>query len=170
MSRTTLYRVYKTTATPIAEYGNSWGSAPALWNLIWSQHVERGEPFPMWKILVGEGTRLWRCAERADVPFHRRLALAFTFDNAIVRPSNTALVADALDKTHLEILSLTQASWSHFAAIADGMRAAKIDKRCLGLGLGCTSVCDPWENGNRAREPWDSVAYVRSSRKTGKAS
>ena len=173
VSHSTLWLVHKTTARVLAEYRNGHGSAPPIWDLLWSRYVERGRRFPIHtERRHGE---LWALASERRVAESHRIALGLTFDRVVVSlaPASLVRVADALDEVHREILdtdypmseyefSRGKWTWTHLPAIARHLRACSMpctcdDARCLGkvfrrisrgalgIGLGCTSVNDLFE-------------------------
>lgn len=158
MSTTTLWAVYKSKVTVVAEYQNGHGSGPALWDLMAKRYLHMPMPWG-----GDDLKRLWKLATDRTVVEHLRITHAATFDYAMIPVANLEIAATAFEKAHEDILRLTDWTWSHWAAIAADLRklAAKHDHRMLGVGIGCTSVSDPWEEfEHRIRDPWDCISYA----------
>lgn len=143
MSCTTVYEIYKTKASAIKELRNSHGSGPAIWNYIslkctgkkfqWYPEEETKKFWPLWK------SPLLNDSERA--------VLLCTYDMGYVEINKLYEFSAACFELHKKIIGKTDWTWSHFEAIGNEAVGlyAKHDHRCLGLGVGCTSVSDPWE-------------------------
>jgi hypothetical protein len=150
MSRSTLYQVFRTTTREVAEYKNSWGSAPALWNLLGKEYLGQERA-----IIMQDARPLWRLASDPRVPTAIRMVHAFTFDLALCPIGRVAELAAACDKAYSYVKKRNPETVNHWQAIAGDLRvlAKKHDYRCIGAGLGCTSVNDPWESW--ITDPWD---------------
>jgi hypothetical protein len=190
MSHSTLWACYRTKVVRLAEYRNGHGSAPPIWDLLWSTYVEQGMKLPLMR---EERLReLWALGTDPKVAEHHRLALQFTFDRCVVPSSLWQTMATALRTCHSEIVGRplrwaplyigakesepTAWEWSHLPAIArhletladpslipvcdsdctgcDKSRARRyfvqvVRPRAIGVGLGCTSVSDPFEEVKR---------------------
>lgn len=144
MSSSTLYEVFKTTARPINKYRNGHGSAPPVWGYLggeylgWDGYMFSRDMGPLWKLFYDQ-----------SVPSYLQFALGFTFDGALLDPSKLKQCADWSEMTYEALLHSKH--WgpdkvNHWHAIAEDLRNYKCDKRALGVGIGCTSVCDPWES------------------------
>ena len=83
------------------------------------------------------------------------MALAMTCDYMVAPVNHLRKFADAFDKVSDEILELTEFTWSHWAGIAADVRAIdeKHDSRLSGVGVGCTSVDDPWASWDAKQSP-----------------
>lgn len=175
MSSSTLWRVFKTTARVVNRYTNGSGSGPPVWDLLWRTYVGptlgeadmagvayRPKDDPCLRLRYplhehGLRDRLWALANDTRVAEHHHVALCVTADRTLVGVPNLVECAEHLERVAAEIVA--GGSWSHMAAIAADLRAeskSKRDRRVIGYGLGCTSVCDPWETWAREKtpEPW----------------
>ena len=158
MSTTTLWAVYKSKVTAVAEYQNSHGSGPAIWDLMAKRYLHIPMPWG------GENLkRLWALATDRTVAEHLRITHAATFDYAMIPVAKLGTAAEAFEKAHDDIIRLTDWTWNHWSAIAADLRKMSTahDRRLVGAGIGCTSIGDPWEEfKHRDREPWDCVAHA----------
>jgi len=158
MSSTSLYEVYRTTVTCLEELRNSWGSAPPVWDYISLKC--RGKNFMMYP----EDKEFWPLWKSDKLTKNERAVLLSTYDNNFVETGRLMEFSVACKEVHDLILKNTDMEWSHWEAI--GMEAEKLskkhDKRCLGLGIGCTSVCDLWEQWDYKKDNIDGVySYVK---------
>lgn len=147
MSYTSVYAVYKTKAITLKELGNSHLSAALLWEYLSQKY--RGKEFCMWS--ESDAKDFWPIWKKPEVSYFERIVLASTYDMAIVDIELLEAYARACEKIYSII-----GKGNHFQAIAAEARnlLKKHDYRCLGLGIGCTSVCDPWERDNSNGEQW----------------
>lgn len=158
MSSSDLYRVYRTKATHFAELRNGWGSAPVVWRHLVVRFLWRAPH----DYLRSDNDELWRLTKDPRVPLPLRLVHAFCCDQAVCPIDRLTDLADACDCVYQ--ITLDRQTVNHWAAIAKLLREHKPLARQVGVGLSCTSVCDPWsgwkpENTQRA---WDIFAYVES--------
>ena len=145
MSSTALWEVYKTTAHVIAEYRNSHGSGPPIWAIMGTRYLGWDSPY-RW-----EDNNLWGLYKKQEIPLQWRFALLLTCDGALIPAKKEYLEQAAgwceLVGKELEVDAIWGTSKvNHWAAIGKDIRNYKPKARVIGLGLGCTSVCDPWEN------------------------
>jgi hypothetical protein len=169
MSYSTLWAVYRTTATEIAEYGNSWLSAPPLWNFLWREYVNRNDTgYPVSEARMKP---LWDLAADSRVPLDLRIAHAMTFDHAIVKARDFRKVEEALRAVYGILQRGGACPNSHWWAVgtAIGDLKGKLPKKAIGVGLGCTSVSDDWnhyreKHGRVDYRIWDAVEYAKSAR------
>jgi hypothetical protein len=161
MSSSTLYAVFRTTATRIAEYRNSYGTAPAIWGHMCEEYLH--EDRSSWLFGVRD-KGLWDLAKNPAVPEHLRLCHVFTFDHALVPRDCLGRMADALNLAYSDLIRRHPNHVNHWQAIAADLRKAKVDRRALGIGLGCTSVADPWASYRHTKGegsmPFDCVAWA----------
>jgi hypothetical protein len=141
MSTSDLYKVYKTKAKHVAEYRNGWGTGPVLWDYLCVNHL--GLPDMDW-LINSSHHPMW--ALKVDKGIHRnmRLVHAMCHDHVIISKELMPAVADACDYVYKYTHELFPNKANHWAEIAEDLRKIKVDKRCLGVGLSCTSVCDNW--------------------------
>lgn len=152
MSHSTLYAVYRTKATALAEYRNGHGTAPMIWGLLSERFL--GVDFHM--SMSGDVEPLWKLAYDKSVSEHLRITHAFTFDQGMCRLANTERLIPSLRKADADIIESKEGRWSHFNQIANSLEDHKSDHRMIGYGLGCTSVSDPWEFRDASDyAPWD---------------
>jgi hypothetical protein len=149
MSCTSVYAVYKTKATCIKELKNGWGSGPAVWDYISLKCT--GERMPSF----GDNKEFWKLWKSDKLTTNEKAVLLSTYDMAFVEVDRLKEFSEACHCLHEKIISDTHWKWNHFDSIGDSALelSKNHDRRCLGLGIGCTSVCDPWE-GNSDREQW----------------
>jgi hypothetical protein len=152
MSTSHLYRIYRTKATQFAEYHNSHGSAPVVWGHLRERFLGQ-ERFGFYQ----DDKPLWALARDPRVPLPLRLCHAFTFDLAFCPVEHIAGLADACER--VAEITADARYVNHWAAIAADLKTHKAKVRQIGVGLGCTSVCDPWEQW-RDEKSFDMWAYV----------
>ena len=73
----------------IAEFANSWGTAPAIWRPLTKRYVALGR-YEHW---LQSLDRLWPLADDERLPLHHRAALALTFDRWYVARAHYARLA-----------------------------------------------------------------------------
>lgn len=97
MSRTTVYAIYPgEKIEEIAEYNNSWGSAPVIWSAIYDKYLKPpGELYQSW--MGKEGEKLWAIADDEGYSQWLRNVLRMTFDRAIIKSENFQQAADDLE-------------------------------------------------------------------------
>ncbi len=141
MSYTSVYAVYKTKATNLKELRNGYGSGSAIWDYIALKLT--GKKLPMFDKLDWFWP-LWKDPRLND---NERAVLLSTYDYAVVEVEYLKEFSKACKKVSNSIISDTEWTWNHFADIGEQSEilSKKHDYRCVGLGIGCTSVCDPWE-------------------------
>lgn len=144
MSYTSVYAVYKTKATSLSEFGNGHGSGPAIWDYISIKLFKRKFS------CFGDNDEFWKSYKDNRLSRNEKAVLLSTYDMAIVEVDHLEEFAAACKEIHDLIINETHWTWNHFKDIGEQAEALnkKHDYRCLGLGIGCTSVCDPWEPYN----------------------
>lgn len=169
MSTTTLNLIYKTKAVQYAEYPNGHGSAPPIWEYMCTQHLKEEYSF----FDDPQMGRICKLALNNTVPLNRRLTCVATFDYAVMPVGKLIEFATAFEETHRAILCASEWTWSHWAAIAKDVAAiaAKHDHRLVGVGIGCTSVSDPWEwwEPTEGTKGWDAYEYVTAKQQSDAA-
>ncbi len=134
----------------IAEFRNAHGFCPAIWTPICRKHL--GNEYE-W--LTGKPERLWPLYKDERMPLHWRVALACSYDHAIISESSRRLVADCLRKFYSETWVSGYAN--HLSAIADKLDALPLD--CIGACFHGTSVSEnPWnlyDEDKDAMVPYD---------------
>lgn len=74
-------------AVTAAEYGNSHGGQPRIWDCLYNKYVkDHRKEHDSW--LFGNTKALWALADRKDLPLFERAVMAFTFDYATVEKAN----------------------------------------------------------------------------------
>lgn len=145
MSRSTIYAVYRTKATPIAEFSNGWGSAPPLWDYLWDTYID---PSKQTTWLTCDGwNRLYPFIHDARLAECLRRCLAWTFDDFIIKRSQLTAMAASCCYTDEAVRAHGKWGWTHWVAFARCLKEygdKSHDRRLLGVGLSCTSVADPW--------------------------
>jgi len=160
MSYTSLYAVYKTKAVNVEEFHNGSGSGPAIWDYISIKHD--GNKMPMFGKNLDYFWDLWK-----DSKYDRDEKAVFmsTFDNALIEIDHLEEFSKACLKIHDNIIKHTEWQWNHFSDIGETalFLHRNHDHRCIGLGIGCTSVCDPWECWKpKEKECWGVYAEIDS--------
>ena len=161
MSYSTVWKVYKTTATSYAEFGNSHGSAPPVWDWLgqnylgWKEYgwLHNSDLRPMWE--------LW---EDVSVPVHMRFALLATFDDGVVEVEDLARAAELASRVYDTLYNPQKVNHWEKLSIAYIELSAIKDKRVQGIALGCTSVSDPWWY-RKEREPFNIIHHLDLSGK-----
>jgi hypothetical protein len=154
MSESSLFLVYKNMSRGYEEYRNGHGTGPMIWG-----HLEQLYGLPRW---VSDNKKLWALARDPKVPVHLRLCHAFTFDRAVTPVHNLLEMAEALELAHEDIVKGRENGWSHFADIANDLRAIhkKHNRYLVGLALNCTSVADVWTYRMKAKDGWNCYKYA----------
>lgn len=140
MSCTSLYELFNTKVNCIAELRNGHGSGPAIWDYISLKVLgKRFDPF--------DDEEFWPSYKSDKLDDDEKVVLLSTYDNAFVEIANMIEFSKSCRKLHRAIIETTGWDWSHFEAIAEAAEklAKKHDPRCKGMAIGCTSVCDVWE-------------------------
>lgn len=143
MSRTTLYRIFKTATRTVQEYHNSHLSAPAIWGYLCVKYLN--EERHKW-ICRNDNKKLWDLWKNLEVPKPIRAAHLFTMDGATIPFQHKDEIGCLFKEAH-KILRTDQPDYgSHWEDIGETLINNKqSDNRMIGFGLGCTSVSDPWE-------------------------
>jgi hypothetical protein len=143
MSYTSLYKVYKTKRIEIEEFRNSHGSAPPVW-----EYLAETQFGLRYYNDINPMSLLWNLAYDKKVNLHVRLCHAFTFDYAYVSPEHFALMSDSAARMNviLEAWPKWAGCVNHWGLISETFKNLKVDKRCIGIGMRGTSVCDVWDN------------------------
>lgn len=161
MSTSDLYRVYRTKATHFAEFHNGWGSAPVVWSYLGVKFLGRERH----DYMRSNDTELWELARDPRVPVSLRLVHAFCCDQTICPNERLGDLADACE--YVAEATFAPGRANHWQSIGQSLREHKPRARQLGVGLCCTSVCDPWSGWKPelTQEPWDIFEYVERRRK-----
>jgi len=153
MSRTTIWNIYKTKATIHSELSNAWLSAPPLWNFLCSTYLEGKN----W-LQETYTSALWDLWKNSNVPVFLRCSLLMTFDKGVVLVDDLPDAAEYCRHTHHFL-----GNNSHWNSIAEALADIWMlhDYRLFGVGLGCTSVSDPWWGYNKNQ--WKELFSVIDS-------
>lgn len=153
MSTSALLRVFPDRLQTIEVYRNGHGTGAVLWTALADRYA-RGRSW----ITAQDLGWLWGMTTRQEIPEGLRLALAFTFDRAIVRHEDReALAAGCEEASKL----IPPASANHWATLARDLRAAEPVEGQLGYGLEVTSVGSAWDCfGTREDEEEDEEDRV----------
>lgn len=158
MSYSTLYKVYKTKAVSYREFRNGHGTAAVLWTYLCNKYLNGAQWY-----LERDSNRLWALYNNLDVPEHMRFGLMVTFDNAVVEMQDLAKASDLAAMVYDTIYDESKVNhWRDLSHAYMDLSKYK-DKRIVGIGLGCTSVSDPWENFD-ARTPFSVMRELESTR------
>lgn len=146
--------VFKTSARPIQEFGNSCGTGPAIWGYLCSEVLKVDDN--AW-LFGDKAKQLWTLDNDETVAKCLRMTLRFTYDMVLCPlPQAKELAAFLIEAGKITKKSRPQCV-NRWEEVGAALKQAKHDKRALGFGLGCTSVSDPWEwwPENNERQPWD---------------
>src|SRR5262245_1072858 len=91
MSHSTIYGLWPNTTkrVKLAEFRNSWGMAPVVWNAIAQRHLGA---FPyMWSMHINE---MWTLADREYIPAATRAVLKMTFDTRYIAAKDVRQAID----------------------------------------------------------------------------
>jgi hypothetical protein len=95
MSRATLIYFKDGKPDTMNEYGNAWGGAARIWNAMFDKYAKDPmKEYDSW--IMDKGDRLWKLAERTDIPVFERIVHASTFDYALVYQEHFKEYAQAL--------------------------------------------------------------------------
>jgi len=156
MSCSTLYKVYKTKVSAYRQFRNGHGTAAVLWTYLCDKYLNGAQWY-----LERDSNRLWALYNNMVVPEHMRFGLMATFDNAIIEVSDLAKASDLAAMVYETIYDETKVNhWKELSHTYMDLCKTK-DKRIVGIGLGCTSVSDPWENFE-TRKPWSVMRELES--------
>lgn len=141
MSYTSVYAIYKTKAVCLTELKNGHGSGPAMWDYIAMKCT--GKNLPMF----GDVDWFWKLWKDERLSKNEKAVLLSTYDWSVVEIDKLEDFAKACEEIHSQIIDNTRWTWNHFSDIGKQalILSKKHDHRCLGLGIGCTSVSDLWE-------------------------
>ncbi len=140
----------------LAQFNNAFGFAPFVWSPICKKYL--GNEYE-WG--TGNINRLWPLAKDPRLPLHWRVALACTYDLAIISAATAKEVAGHLRQFSAET-DPSNERINHLAEIANLL--GKLPENCVGACFHGTSVGDdPWHTYNELTE--DTVPY---DLKTGK--
>jgi hypothetical protein len=156
MSYTSVYAVYKTKASCLCELRNGHGSGPAIWDYIALKLTGKRLP-------IGNVDWFWKLWKDERLSENEKAVLISTYDWAVVEIEHLERFSIACEEIHNKIIDETDWTWNHFKDIGEQAKALnkKHDYRCIGLGIGCTSVCDPWEGHNfKKDESWGIYSYI----------
>ena len=164
MSTTNIYELFKTKVNCIDELRNGHGSGPAIWNYI-SEKLYRKQ------FNLMDDKEFWLSYKDKRLNDNEKAVLLSTYDRAFIEVDRLHEFAEACKEVHKKIIETTDWTWSHFEAI--GLAADNLykehDARCLGLAIGCTSVCDEWEQEKRADiETWGIYEEIDEMNKQNK--
>jgi len=111
------------------------------------------------------GNELWSLADSIyslKVPRELRLVHAFSLDRAVCPINKIEDLANCCEKAYEVIFKKEPTHINHWKRLADELRNIKPNKKSLGIGLSCSSVCDPWIdwNGNDMDRLWDIFSMV----------
>jgi hypothetical protein len=135
------------------ELGNSWGTAPVVWDALCEQYLDGA----LWSTGIKEDFELWSLWKNKAVPIHHRAVLMMTFDRAYVTKKNY----DRAAKDIMQFLSdfeIKRENVNHWPTIA-ALYKSKPD--IPAIGLYCTSVSeDPFEGEwNEEKEEYDQTDW-----------
>jgi hypothetical protein len=160
MSCSTLYKVYKTKVVSVERFKNGHGTAAVLWGHLCEKYLNMERH--SW--LMGDCKNLWALYNNPNIPEHLRFALMATFDDGVVELCDMQRAADYALATYETIHEKDMVNhWLHLSAAYSRHVGAK-DRRCVGLGLGCTSVSDPWEDFE-SRKPFSIMRELEKQKK-----
>lgn len=146
MSTSDLYKVYKTRAVHVTEYGNGWGTGPVLWGYLCVKHLGVQEIDWMLRHSLSSTERhpIWALRYDKNISRNIRLVHAMCCDHVVISKDLIPVMANACDEVYKTTHEFFPDKVNHWADIAKDLREIKIEKRCQGVGLSCTSVCDNW--------------------------
>jgi hypothetical protein len=152
MSHTTLLTVpVSGELYSVQEFGNSWGSAPRIWDALGKKYIAAD-----WRMFPID-ERLWKLATDERVDRCERLTLAFTFDRCICEMPHAKEMA-ALLREFDSMNPAKAGNVNHVPAVADALEK-HFDADAIGFGLICTSVADDvWDMPDVCTEPFHNVA------------
>jgi len=146
MSTSNLYKLYRTKTTEISGFQNGWGTAPVVWGYLLEVYLKREAN--SWLFPTQDSQPLWNLVDNPKVPMPLRIVHAFCFNKTICPSDKILQLADACEKTY-EITHLHKEDHiNNWKLITQVLREKKIDKRCIGIALSCTSISDQWISTN----------------------
>jgi len=160
MSSTSVYAIYKTKASHIDEYHNGHGSGPAIWDYISMKLT--GQEFQMFG---DDLDSFWKSWKDKRLSRNEKAVLLSTYDNAVIEIKYMEEFSKACIEVHNLINNGSKWTWNHFSDIGKTANklAFKHDHRCIGFGIGCTSICDPWEFWDpKQGKPWGVYETIES--------
>jgi hypothetical protein len=162
MSQTDVIAVYPGDRVDVLdEYGNSWGSAPIIWELMAARYlsVTRSYDHPN-KGYMQLGDTLWNLWKDPRVKTEHKAVFMLTFDRAYVAKKDYPRMADAI-KVFLEDFSIPSDNVNHWPALRELFLS---NPDVPGIGLHCTSVsvnpfCGKWNEEKEDYDPpdWDDI-------------
>lgn len=164
MSHSTVYGLWpgQEKRVQLAEFRNSWGMAPVVWDAIaqrhlktvphgWSEHMDR----------------MWPLSEQADIPLATRAVLRMTFDTRYILATDVRRAIDDIAiflHAYRDLIDPTAAN--HWPAYANVL-VTQWESKPKAFGVHHTSVSEnPWEGpydellDRRLPFDWDTAASV----------
>lgn len=147
MSCAALLEVYKSKANWEVELRNSWGGAPMLWQFLWQKYIQKpGVPDYM---QMDQNDKVWALWNKSDIPLYHRVPLHFTFDRSVLLKKHLKWAAPLFRQNAQVLAEFTSRKqfvdhWADIAAFVEE-KTFKLDSRCIGLAMNCTSVSDLWD-------------------------
>lgn len=142
MSTSNLYQLFKTKTTLITEFKNGWGTAPPLWDYLSTKYLKWNKL--EWILKDGTGSQpLWDLTINPNIPTCLRITHALCLNNTYCPINKINDLANACQETYTILYK--ENSVNHWESIANTLKNTKINKKCIGITLSCTSVSDPWE-------------------------
>ena len=141
MSRTTVKAIDFTNkqTRDLAEYHNSWGSAPFVWSVLSDTYLLDGPSG--W---IRNSQKVWDLYKNRSIPEGIRAVLMMTFDHAYVSRQDRMRAAKDIDLFVRATRTDDNADWAnHWPAIANVFRELPDDIQAVGFHHTST-VEDPW--------------------------
>jgi hypothetical protein len=158
MSRCQLIEFRNSKPANAFEFSNSWGGAARIWSALFDRYLkDPRKEYDSWlSRAVGSDRSLWDLAKREDLPLFERAVHASTFDRAIVKRENFALLAQHLREFASKY---PPQGVCHLNAWADRIEASHAEA----IGFYGTSVSENlWYDWDEEKD--ESVPYDLASR------
>jgi hypothetical protein len=159
MSYTTLHLVPKEgELTSYKEFGNSYGSAFHIWNVMSLEYC--GRKFDMFE----PKPAAWDLFDDAKVPIFARAVLGSTFDRVMVKKKDFKRLAKYYRKFHETFKKHAEGKVCHILPIAEALEAM-VAEECVACCFTQTSVSsDIWQKYDAEK---DESRYYDISKDTG---
>lgn len=97
MSSSTVYAIDDVfSCTTIAEYKNSWGSAPVIWKYLFEKYIQPNLVDPEWANFLSHSKEVFALYETDLLQEWEKICLALTFDYALIRKQDVEKICESL--------------------------------------------------------------------------
>jgi hypothetical protein len=161
LSTSDLYLLNSKSVRHIAEFRNGWGSGPMAWDHLAAKYIPEK---PLFALDEAHMTKVWALFEDPRLARHERIALALTFDRSFVAVGDLKAAGEACARFGAECEAARRVNhWPAIGAALLMTAGGRIGPHARGVGLSCTSVCDPWADATPAQlaNAWSIFEHLK---------